>query len=115
MHRYILALVAVLMFQGCASGPTVARYGKDTYSIATEDIMGFASGQELEMSAVDKANEYCSKQGKVAQVTNTSNRGSKWMPSSARIMFICIDEHSPDNTRPMYAPPANIRIDNIQR
>ena len=110
--RLILLLVIVLVLQGCASGPTVARYGKDTYAIVIDDVMGFSSGQELELQAVEKANEYCTKLNKVTQVTNTQNRGIKWFPSSAKVIFLCIDENDPYNHRQMYEQPANIRIEN---
>ena len=67
------------------------------------------------MQAVEKANEHCEKMGRVASIKNTSNRGVKWFPSSARIIFSCLYDNDPRNTMPDYAPPANIRIENYSR
>jgi hypothetical protein len=113
ISKYFIAtgLLLILTITGCAS-PTVAKFGRDTYSISMEDIMGFSSGAELELKAANTAHEYCAKMDKVAQIRNTRSHGNKFWPSSASIIFVCLFENDPYNNRPMYEQPPSIRIEN---
>jgi len=112
--KYAFILLVFMSLAGCTSGTSkVVPYGKDTYMIAVDDIMGGSSPTRLEIVAAEKANEHCASMGKVIQVRNTSSKGNwGWSPTSSTLIFSCIDENDPENKRPILRKEPNIVIEN---
>jgi len=101
MKHVFKGAVGVVLLAGCASPSAVVPYGKDTYIINVDDAMGGYSSGSLQVKAAQHANAYCAKQGKVMRVRNTSNQGTQgWTSTSSSLIFSCIDENDPENTRP---------------
>ena len=94
-------MLILVLLSGCASTSAIAPYGKDTYILTTDDVWGMHSSGKLQVKAAEEANEYCAKQGKVMRVRNTSGQGVQgWTGTSSSLIFSCIDENDPENTRP---------------
>lgn len=101
MKAFALLVSLVGLVVGCASSSPVAPYGKDSYIVSVDDVWGGNSLGKLQVKAAQEANAYCSKQGKVMRVRNTSGQGTQgWTSTSSSLVFSCIDEGDPENTRP---------------
>ena len=96
-----LLVFVLVVLSGCATPSAIVPYGKDSYMISVDDIMGGYSSGNLQVKAAQEANAYCAKQGKVMRVRNVSGQGVQgWTSTSANLIFSCIDEDDPENTRP---------------
>jgi len=101
VNAFTMLASFVVLLVGCASSSSVAPYGRDSYIISVDDIWGGHSLGKLQVKAAQEANAYCSKQGKVMRVRNTSGQGTQgWTSTSSSLVFSCIDESDPENTRP---------------
>jgi hypothetical protein len=75
----------------CSTVSEVVPMGKDTYMVGSSARGGFTSDAEVKSLAIKRANEYCSGQGKVAQVTSSSSTGVQmWTPQNSEVQFACI-------------------------
>ena len=111
---FVIVLTASLMY-GCATPSKVVPYGKDTYLISVDDVWGGHSPAQLQVNAAEKANEYCSKQGKVIRVRNADEHGCwGWTSTSSSLIFSCVDVTDYENTRPELRKDPNIIIENRQ-
>ena len=107
----LLACILALL-TGCASTSAIAPYGKDSYILSVEDMWGGQSSGKLQVKAAQEASEYCAKQGKVMRVRNTSGQGVQWWTgTSSNLIFSCIDENDPENTRPNLRKEADTIIE----
>ena len=101
MKFVVVILGFLFVLYGCASPSAITPYGKDSYIISVDDVWGGYSSGKLQVKAAQEANAYCSKQGKVVRVRNTSGQGTQgWTSTSSSLVFSCIDERDPENTRP---------------
>jgi len=101
MKKLALLIFVLVVLSGCAASSAVKPYGKDSYMISVDDIMGGDSPGKLQVKAEQKAKAYCAKQGKVMHVSKEIGHGVKdWTSTSANLIFSCIDENDPENTRP---------------
>ena len=111
MKKVIIMFYATFLF-GCASTSAVVPYGKDSYIVSVDDVWGGYSPGKLQIKAAQKANAYCAKQGKVVRVRNTSGQGVHgWTSTSSNLIFSCIDESDPENTRPNLRKEADTVIE----
>lgn len=86
---------------GCGASSEIAPYGKDSYIISIQDSMGSNSSARLQVTAAKEASAYCAQQGKVMRMRNTSGSGAQWFTgTSSNMIFSCIGENDPENTRP---------------
>lgn len=98
-------MAAWLALAGCATTSQVVPYGKDSYMIAAEDVWGVSSSSSMQVNAARKAGEFCASQGKVMRVRNTVQEGTQmWTGTSSSLVFSCITESDPENTRPNLVP-----------
>jgi hypothetical protein len=117
MHRMLAALALpivlmkrvlspALLLGGCAyttSSTEVTPAGPDTYMVgasAGQYAGGMQQGQSL---ALQKANGYCQSRSLAVRVV-----GIQPQPGGATIMFRCIAQNDPENTRP--TPGQNINV-----
>lgn len=101
MKNALAVLSIAALAVGCATPSKVTPYGKDSYIIAVDDGWGVNSPSSLQVKAAEAANAYCAKQGKVMRVRNASERGTAgWTITSSSLVFSCISEADPENTRP---------------
>ena len=100
------ALAALLsLVTGCATTSQVVPYGKDTYMVAAEDVLGVGSSSSMQVNAARKASEFCAGQGKTMRVRNATQEGTQmWTGTSSSLVFSCITESDPENTRPNLVP-----------
>jgi hypothetical protein len=93
MRRIAGILLVVVGVAGCASNPGVVQTGPSTYMVSRQGKTGFAGIAGLRAKAMGDANAFCAKQGKQAQMTNTSQ--SSGVPifgnfPRADIEFTCV-------------------------
>lgn len=101
MKNALAVLGIAALAAGRATPSTVTPYGKDSYIIAVDDGWGVYSSSSLQVKAAQEANAFCAKQGKVLRVRNASERGTAgWTGTSSSLVFSCISEADPENTRP---------------
>jgi len=111
MKKVIPILFITFLF-GCASPSAIVPYGKDSYIVSVDDVWGGYSPGKLQVKAAQEANAYCAKQGKVVRVRNTSGQGTQgWTSTSSNLIFSCIDEYDPENTRPNLRKEADTVIE----
>lgn len=94
MKTKIAALACLLTLAGCASNPGVIKTGPDTYMVSRQGKTGFAGIAGLRAKAMGDANAFCAKQGKQAQMTDTSQSGGVPILGNfprADVQFTCVD------------------------
>ena len=88
-----LALMVVLatLLGGCVSH--LVRLGPGTYMASKQDYF-FGTTEGMVADAVENANAFCAKQGRVAMVTE---RRSMWAEAHGRaeVIFRCADAYQP--------------------
>lgn len=84
-----LVLSALFLIAGCASSSGVFPAGPDTYQITTTAITSFGGAATARREAVDRANAYCSEQGKRAEVV-TASMDSQFTQGSSDLTFRCV-------------------------
>ena len=102
-YKYPILLILLLgsVVAGCASSSAVTPYGKDSYIVAVDDTWGVKAPSQLQVVAAQKANAFCAQQGKVLRVRSTTHGGVAWVSgTSSSLVFSCISEQDPENTRP---------------
>jgi len=101
MKAAIAALGILALAVGCATPSAVTPYGKDSYIISVDDVWGGYSSSSLQVKAAQEANAFCAKQGKVMRVRNVTGEGTAgWTSTASSLVFSCISETDPENTRP---------------
>ena len=89
--RQSLALVAILAaaLGGCVS--RLVRLGPETYMASKQDYF-FGTTEGMVADAIENANRFCAKQGKVAMV---AARRSTWAEAHGRaeVIFQCADTY----------------------
>jgi hypothetical protein len=105
--KVLISLLGLLLLStGCAPPTSATSYGKDSYIVSVDDYWGVYSPGRLQVKAAEQANAYCSHAGKVLRVRNAAGQGTTgWTSTSATLVFSCIDQNDPENTRP------DVRVD----
>jgi len=112
MSRLFIVLSTLTILSGCASTSDIVPYGKDSYLVNVDDVWGGHSPGKLQVKAAQDASAYCAKQGKVMRVRNTSGSGvTGWTSTSSNLIFSCIAESDPENTRPALRKEADVVIE----
>ncbi|WP_343883375.1 hypothetical protein [Rhodanobacter caeni] len=88
-------MLAVLALAACASNPGVIKTGPNSYMVSRQGKTGLTGIAGLRAKAMGDANTYCAKEGKQAQMTDTSQ--SSGVPifgnfPRADISFKCVTE-----------------------
>jgi uncharacterized protein YceK len=93
-------LIACAVLGGCAGVTDVVSTGPSTYMAASHGTVGWSSGPAQKAAAFEKANAYCSKQGKVVQAIDASDSGAGGFGkiSSSEVDFKCAASQ-PEATR----------------
>lgn len=91
-----LALTASLTFAGCHHAPTVIQTGPDTYLAGVTSHSGFKNDMDVTSAAMDRANAFCQRQSKVAEMMSSMSKGHQLLTAqSAQIQFRCVDRAPP--------------------
>lgn len=89
--KIVFALAAALALAGCHHTPAVIQTGPDTYLAGAQSRSGFKSDMAVTGAAMDRANDFCRKQGKVADMIANSSKGHQMLTvQSAQIRFKCV-------------------------
>jgi uncharacterized Zn-binding protein involved in type VI secretion len=90
--RSLAALALALALAGCHHTPTVIQTGPDTYLAGASSRSGFKNDMAVTGVAMNRANDFCQKQGKVADMIDNSSKGHQMLTTqSAQIRFRCVD------------------------
>lgn len=88
--KMTLAAAAALVMTGCSSVSAVTPIGPNSYMVGSNAHGGFSSDAEVKALAINRANEYCAGQGKVAQITASTSSGVQmWTPQNSEVQFTC--------------------------
>ena len=89
--KFVLMAIAATFFAGCVSH--LVRIGPGTYMASKHDYF-FGTTEGMVADAVENANAFCAKQGRVAMVTA---RRSVWAEGHGRaeVIFECADAYPP--------------------
>lgn len=110
--RFSIVLLFSSVIAACASSSGITPYGKDTFLLNMDDVWGGNTSGGLQVKAAKEANEFCAKSGKVMRVRNTSGSGTAgWTSTSSALIFSCISENDPENTRPDLRREPNVVIE----
>ena len=91
MNRSRYATFALVMLGGCAGVTDVVSTGPNTYMVASHGTMGWSSGPAQKAKAFQDANDFCKKQGKIAEGIRGSETGSGFGKiASAEVEFRCV-------------------------
>lgn len=91
MKTLMLAAAVALACAGCASVSEVVPTGPNAYMVGSNAHGGFKSDAEVKALAINRANDFCTSQGKIAQVTNSTSSGTQmWTPQNAEVQFSCV-------------------------
>lgn len=89
--KMTLVAAAALVTAGCSSVSAVTSTGPNSYMVGSNAHGGFSSDTEVKALAINRANEFCAGQGKVAQVTGSSSSGVQmWTPQNSEVQFACV-------------------------
>lgn len=82
--------MAVASIAACTSISKPTPMGDDQYMISLTSHGGFQGDGELLQQTIANANQFCSTQGKTAEVLKTSNSGTQmWTPQNNQVVFKC--------------------------
>jgi hypothetical protein len=92
--RYAIAVSLLLV--GCTTSDPI-RVGEDRYMISTTNYTGLSTRTGQIERAMDDANEFCAKKGKVAQMQGDGREGQPpegqppVAPVSESVVFSCVE------------------------
>jgi len=85
-------VIAVLLLLGCSTTDPI-RVGDNRYMISTTAYTGFSSPAGQVQRAMDDANDFCHKRGKVAQLQSDHAQGQPaYTPVTQNVTFSCVTE-----------------------
>ena len=91
--RYVI--VVSLLLVGCSTTDPI-RVGEDRYMISTTNYTGLSTRSGQIERAMDDANDFCAKKGKVAQMQGDGREGQPSegqpvvAPVSESVVFTCV-------------------------
>jgi hypothetical protein len=84
------AILISLLLAGCSTSDPI-RVGDNRYMISTTSYTGWSTRAGRIQRAMDDANDFCHKRGKVAQLQSDSSQGQPAMtPVSENVVFTCV-------------------------
>jgi hypothetical protein len=85
------ALANVMLLAGCATSTGILPAGPNTYTITEKYAPIRGGGTEAESSAVNKANDFCTQQGREFVPNNMGQAG----PTGYTVTFRCLLSNDP--------------------
>jgi hypothetical protein len=86
--RYVI-LISLLLI-GCSTSDPI-RLGDNRYMISTTSYTGLSTRAGQIQRAMDDANDFCAKRGKVAQLQSDNSQGQPTVtPVSENVVFTCV-------------------------
>jgi hypothetical protein len=91
MKLLLVSLAGLGLLVGCTSAPEPVSVGPNEYMIAGSDGTGITSKASLLTATLKRANEFCAKDGKIAQVDTSDTAGAQgWSTINAKATFKCV-------------------------
>jgi hypothetical protein len=92
------ALVSVVLLAGCATSTGILPAGPNTYTITEKYAPIRGGGDEAERSALTRANEFCTQQGREFVPNNMDQAGNlsnPYGPTGYTVTFRCLSPNDP--------------------
>ena len=84
------AILISLLLVGCSTSDPI-RVGDNRYMISTTSYTGWSTRAGQIQRAMDDANDFCRKTGKVAQLQSDNSQGQPAItPVSENVVFTCV-------------------------
>jgi len=84
------AILISLLLIGCSTSDPI-RVGDNRYMISTTNYTGLSTRAGQIQRAMDDANDFCAKRGKVAQLQSDESQGQPAItPVSENVVFTCV-------------------------
>ena len=84
------AILTFLLLVGCSTSDPI-RVGDNRYMISTTSYTGWSTRAGRIGRAMDDANDFCRKRGKVAQLQSDNSQGQPAItPVSENVVFACV-------------------------
>lgn len=101
--RFVAALIPLLCLPACSTSSGVVPIGQDTYMISRSHKSTRGSGTWVKGQALQEANAYCEKNGKVMKLVKTVERDMKPFRSdaSADVYFKALSPTDPELKKPV--------------
>lgn len=91
MKKILIPTLALGFLAGCTSITEPISVGNDTFMLGSTTRGGMSSWVEVNAENHKRANEYCEKQGKTANIISKGNAGTRgWTPMESDVTFQCI-------------------------
>lgn len=88
--RMRYAILISLLLMGCSTSDPI-RVGENRYMISTTNFTGLSTRAGQIQRAMDDANDFCAKRGKVAQLQSDNGEGQPGItPVSENVFFTCV-------------------------
>jgi hypothetical protein len=89
-YAILLSFLLSLLLTGCSTSDPI-RIGDNRYMISTTNYTGLSTRTGQIQRAMDDANDFCAKKGKVAQLQSDDSRGQvAATPVSESVVFTCV-------------------------
>jgi hypothetical protein len=84
------AILISLLLMGCSTSDPI-RVGDNRYMILTTNYTGLSTQAGQIQRAMDDANDFCAKSGKVAQLQSEQSQGQPAVtPVTENVVFTCV-------------------------
>ena len=84
------AILISLLLMGCSTSDPI-RVGDNRYMISTTSYTGWSTRAGQIQRAMDDANEFCAKRGRVARLQSDNSQGQPAVtPISENVVFACV-------------------------
>jgi hypothetical protein len=100
--KRIAVIGAIVSLAGCAANSGIIPMGQDSYMVSRQAATGFSGLGNLKGEALQEANQHCLSQGRVMQVTNTSESRPPYILGNypkAEVQFLCLNRDDPQLVR----------------
>lgn len=85
------AILICLLIAGCSTSDPI-RVGDNRYMISTTNYTGLSTRAGQIQRAMDDANDFCAKRGRVAQLQSDNGQGMPGVtPVSENVYFTCVN------------------------
>ena len=83
--------ILIVALAGCTTVNEPISVGNDTYMLGSRTYGGMKSWLEINAENHKRANEFCEKQGKTANITEKGTSGARgWTPMESDVTFQCV-------------------------
>lgn len=116
--RKLFVMTTTLVVGGCASSTGILPAGPDTYTLSEKFAPVRGGSDEAQRSALTKANEYCTQQGKVFVPNNMGQAGdlaNPYGPTGYTVTFKCLLPNDPAIAKFQLQQAPNIIVEQRSR